>query len=881
MMKCVQEVLEEKGGNYILPFLWLHGEDTNCILEEINQIYDCGISAFCVESRPHPDFLGEYWWKQMDAILEKAREKGMKVWLLDDQHFPTGYSAGAYIQNPEKAKVYVREFHMDLRGPASNITVFIEKALKEPERILAVWLYRRDFEDSGVDADTAVNITEKYCHGRVQLSVGSGNYRLFVYYTSRTGGGHEHYMNLLDAESVRVLIDTVYEPHYKRYRDYFGSTFAGFFSDEPEIGNTPGCDYNQLPGQQNQVYPWSDSLEKELQCVWGKDYSKYLAVLWFDLEKETAEMRYSYMNAVTKQIREHFSMQIGSWCRERGVEYIGHIIEDNNAHGRLGCSTGHYFRSLEGQDMSGIDIVSGQLMPGFTETAHRWLAGEEDGEFFHFGLAKLAASAAAVDVKKKGRAMCELFGAYGWGEGISLMKWLTDHMLVRGINQFVPHAFSPVFPDDDCPPHFYAQGNNPQYELFGKLMRYVNRAAHLLHGGVRWTEAAVLYHAEAEWTGTDTMLYQKPVRKLLENQLDCTIIPADKLHEVCIQDRRMQLAGYCYEVFIIPGCERIPENVEEFVINAGRRGLPVFVTGKLPQKDVTGKRLTDEFYQYVRYVPLSDLAKEVKKWCSCSFDVKEKVKDLRTCRYLHEDGSVCMFFNESTQEKVRTAVTVHGMKKNGWKRYRAMTNTMEELPCSMTACKPVIKGKKSGELYLNLEPGEAVFITEADLNLEPAKTIGIDIGISGKDEIWEIPLDIDWTVSKCEGDPEFRECLYIKKGEPYPNLNDEKQFPDYSGVFRYEGTFYLNRNIPKEASVVLHFPEISEGAQIWMNGEYAGDLLENGHYMEIGTLIQNGENHIRIEISNTLVWQLKDRRSAYMQILPTGIMQIPLIKVCN
>lgn len=50
--------------------------------------------------------------------------------------------------------------------------------------------------------------------------------------------------------------------------------------------------------------------------------------------------------------------------------------------------------------------------------------------------------------------MCEIFGAYGWGEGVSLMKWLTDHMLVRGINEFVPHAFSPAFPDEDCPPHF-------------------------------------------------------------------------------------------------------------------------------------------------------------------------------------------------------------------------------------------------------------------------------------------------------------------------------------------------------------------------------------------------------------------------------------------
>lgn len=69
-------------------------------------------------------------------------------------------------------------------------------------------------------------------------------------------------------------------------------------------------------------------------------------------------------------------------------------------------------------------------------------------------------------ILKKGRALCEVFGAYGWAEGLKLMKWLLDHMLVNGINYFVPHAFSMKdFPDPDCPPHFYARGMNPQFRI--------------------------------------------------------------------------------------------------------------------------------------------------------------------------------------------------------------------------------------------------------------------------------------------------------------------------------------------------------------------------------------------------------------------------------
>lgn len=127
-------------------------------------------------------------------------------------------------------------------------------------------------------------------------------------------------------------------------------------------------------------------------------------------------------------------------------------------HIRLGCGAGHYFRALWGQDMAGLDVALWQLVPGFDTMPYAAPSGELDGEFFHYGLGKMGASLAHLDPKKDGRAMCEVFGAYGWTEGLKLMKWMTDHLLVRGINTFVPHAFSQAeFPDPDCPPHLYAR----------------------------------------------------------------------------------------------------------------------------------------------------------------------------------------------------------------------------------------------------------------------------------------------------------------------------------------------------------------------------------------------------------------------------------------
>ena len=98
----------------------------------------------------------------------------------------------------------------------------------------------------------------------------------------------------------------------------------------------------------------------------------------------------------TKQLACSFSGQIGSWCRNHGVMHLGHIIEDDNSHGRLGCSTGHYFRSIWEMGMSGIDVVLQQVMPGMDQVIHQWVASDRDGEFFHYGLGKMGSSLAHI-----------------------------------------------------------------------------------------------------------------------------------------------------------------------------------------------------------------------------------------------------------------------------------------------------------------------------------------------------------------------------------------------------------------------------------------------------------------------------------------------------
>ena len=148
MEKRLRDVLAGEGANYIAPFFWQHGESEECLITEIRKIQECGIQALCVESRPHEDFCGDGWWHDMDIILSECNRRGMKVWLLDDKHFPTGYSNGILEKKDQSLRRWeITDRHMDLCGPVMEGMVLADAWLDGPEdKIIAVLACERDKE---------------------------------------------------------------------------------------------------------------------------------------------------------------------------------------------------------------------------------------------------------------------------------------------------------------------------------------------------------------------------------------------------------------------------------------------------------------------------------------------------------------------------------------------------------------------------------------------------------------------------------------------------------------------------------------------------------------------------------------------------------------
>lgn len=490
-----------------------------------------------------------------------------------------------------------------------NAGAMLHYALREEnDEIIGVLLSRKtNFET--IDALSTIDLTDRieWISGRgngkkkypvVNFDLPEGEWTLSILTVSYKGGEKrtEGYLNPVDPEAVQILLDTVYQPIYEHFSGEFGKTILGFFSDEPRFGNIHGSENASIGRNVDMDLPWRDGLEKLLSekldgtAIEGADVRKLLLLLFLQSDSgESHVIQYVYMDLISRMYSENFDGVIASWCEKHSCRHIGHMIEDNNAVARLGYGAGHFFRAMEHQDMVGIDVVMHQLIPGMDRGMFKGMHKPGwDGEFFTYVLGKLGRSPAELNPRMQGQCMCEIFEAYGWSERNRLCKWLADHMLVRGINYFVPHAFDPApFPDSDCPPHFWAHGHNPQYTEFPVLVRYMNRMAELLSGGEHVTAAAVLFHAEAEWSG-EHMLTQKPAAELARRCIDYSIVPAEYVVEGKAYEDKILIRGQKYGALIIPYAEALPMKLLSTINEFAKNGGKVYLVDGMPKRTSEG-----------------------------------------------------------------------------------------------------------------------------------------------------------------------------------------------------------------------------------------------------------------------------------------------------
>lgn len=605
---------------------WNGPIDSTMISREMDTLQSLGFRMITIQAgrgMKYP-YLSPGYFKLIRYAVQVAKKKNMRMWLIDDGGYPSGFAGGLFSKKRP-------DLRMQALIPEDKITV---KAGQTISRKISFHVL------SAVAYNQTENVIIPVYSGEVKWTAPAdkGNWKiLLVEHAFRTSATRsvnnssgakdttESLCNYLDPEATNQFIKWDYAPYKKYIGDEFGKTLIGFRSDEPAY----------YPA------PWTPDMLQEFKKQKGYDARPYLAS-FFIQHPTKAEQRAKadYWDVFSRLYRDHFFKIIADWCKKNNLEYEDHIDKDgpenNETMLALGRTEGDYFKDMRYMQIPGIDVIWHQLWPG------------EANNF-----PKLASSAAHLFGKPQ--AFSESFAAMRPKPDIQQVSWILNEQLVRGINLFEIMYYSA----SNSSPHGFMASDS-----FPDVMRALNRKAYLLANGQPTAKIGLFFPTSSLWlrdTAANSSTW-RIARQLLDDQRDFDFVDEESLAHIMKlkNDRFINLSGQEYQAIIIPSIEVISNTVLQRLRTFAREGGKVIFMGKLPAllkgktflhakpfPDITWaiRQPTDTITSKIlQALPTPDV--QFNTPCSAIKYVHRRLKD----------GEAYFFFNESDRRQVRTAM---------------------------------------------------------------------------------------------------------------------------------------------------------------------------------------------------------------------------------
>ena len=393
-----------------VPF-WSWNEKLNVpeTLRQTELMDEIGMGGYFMHARGglQTEYMGEEWFENIAACIDECNKRGMHAWAYDENGWPSGFGGGKVTGKGEKYwQKYLRYM------PA-------------------------DADRSQIPENRIIHISDEFC----------------FYYDV-----NPFYVDTMDAEVIADFINEIYEPYYEK----FGSSFDGFFTDEPQISRNG--------------IPWSLTLPAKFEEAYGEPIYDYLPKLY--IQKEGFfEARMKFWKLITELFSASFMKQISDWCHAHDLKFTGHMLLEETLNSQLitnGACMPHY----EYFDIPGMDWLGRPIFPCLTP--HQ------------------VASAAAQTGKKQ--ILSETFALCGHNVGHDELKRNYEWMMVRGINIMCQHLQGYSLRGirkRDYPPAMYIQ--QPWWDDYKMFIDAMSRVGMLLAEGNITTSTLLMHNQTSAW----------------------------------------------------------------------------------------------------------------------------------------------------------------------------------------------------------------------------------------------------------------------------------------------------------------------------------------------------------------------------------------------
>lgn len=880
------------------PFWFWNGDlEPAQLLSQIRLMHEQGIGGFVIHSRLGRSipYLSDQWFDRCRLAVEEARRLGMKVWIYDEDNWPSGYAGGAVIAaHPHLCAKHLcverhyldqaEPVHLKIEAPDQVMAVLgcrIEAVHDIPEHPLTAthditqaspaWTDRRFFHHIYADEPFEVLPLRE---GQVHWHAPPGRCCLMVFRQRQTNFCPAYcrsgYVDLLDPETAKAFIRLTHEQYRVRLGEHFGSTVLGFFTDEPGF-------YNNFLDRDPATLPWTGQLPQQFCQRRGYDLLPSLPALWEDTGTRARQVRADYWRTVAELFEQNYTGQLARWCESNGLKLTGHLlIEESLLAMQRFC--GNPFSVLRPLHVTGVDRID-----------------EQDDKISE----KLVASIGHAN--DRSRVLSETFALTGWKLAPPYMKRIVDHQYVRGVNWLVPHAFYYSIEEwrrMECPPSLFFQ--NPWWEHSRPLWEHVARLSAVLSQGLHVAPVALYYPIEQAWCtvrpevpGPTQAVYpapyfpfasptpQPPIETteaalnriafaLTAAQYDFDLVDHELVERAEVDGARLQVGAESFRAVVVPPLVAIGSRPMHALLHFARAGGVVLFAGRLPDVLLDGdpppewESLRSSLRRFehstavsfgegqVGIVPAGEaglvqlLARRIRP-------------DLRVIPTGEVNGRVATEvqhrqFRQTLIPKVSEFLSYHRRQLPGGNVYfivnesarafdatleltgggsaeRLVPHTGEREPIACLSPEP-----GTVQLALRFEPWQSHLIALCAAAAEPAPE-----PTRNREALWVRPVD-GW-------------CLEVAGRRHEGDLLSwhELGLPTFSGIGTYRASVALTSKDRAAARILLDLGLVLETARVRLNGTWLSPLAFPPYLIDITRQLVAGTNELEVEVANTLV----------------------------
>ncbi len=550
-------------------------------------------------------------------FVEEAKKRDMKVWIVDDIGYPSGFAGGIFAQNKDKHELSMQALTLSQRFPVKA----------------------GDTLNQTISANAVAAIATSASGERIAVPISNGS----ISWTAPAGSDFtvavvEHVFrtsptksdtnpthakdstqpleDYLNPAATAAYIEATHNGYYKAMPELFGTTILGFRGDEP--------DYS-IAG-----LPWTPAFFDTFQKVKGYDVRPHLAAMLLSqgggrprppagtpapgaatppqsdpafipagpptppVKLTDAELRAKadYYDVFSQMFRDSFFKPQGDWCAAHGVEYQVHLNHEEMEMD-LVRSEGDFIRDMKYVQEPGIDSIWHQI---WTDTVSDF--------------PRLASSAAHIYGHP--RSFTESFAAYRPAPDVTMARYIINEQLVRGVNLVetmfypatrpqsaaIPAATPPAPPSGTAitPPRRGGPSAVMLDAAWPALMDYTRRISYVMSMGRPAASVALYIPSSSMWMNdrdSDTA-FVATEQMLSERQIDFDIINQDALATdlEAGPGSLESMSGNAYRTVIIPSASVLTQTELDRLKALAKGGGKVLFLGRTPSI-ISGKTILD------------------------------------------------------------------------------------------------------------------------------------------------------------------------------------------------------------------------------------------------------------------------------------------------